>query len=537
MIASPAFAAWGEGAPLDPQSLLFTPEGKPRAAIVYLAHLSDEERMFVTTLVFAKLVTWMRGQSGTSDLRALAYMDEVAGYVPPTAAPPAKKPILTILKQGRAFGLGLVLSTQNPVDLDYKAMSNAGTWLVGRLQTENDKARVLEGLRSAAGGADIAALDVGIGALQKRQFMLVSAKDSRPRVFFTRWAMSYLRGPLTKEQVQLLMSGARRPMEPVAPAAVAAPLASDETSVVPAAAPGVTVSYLDPAAPWAPQVGAVAGGTRLRAFLATRVVVRYDDTAAKIDEQQEFEALYGPLDGGLDLDTETVVDFDDRDFRPEAPAGAAYALPAAAIGEASFFAQAGKDVEARLVASRVLEIFRNRELKLASRPGESEEQFVSRCDEAGRARADDETVKLTKRLEAKRGRLEKALALARRRVEELDTQTKSRQANELITGAGAVLGALFGGRRSARSITSAVGSVASKHGQSATSSERRDTAQAKVEQTADDLTLLEQEILDEVAAIDDKWKTIAETVETVSIRLEATDVRVTDVRLVWVPVA
>ena len=213
LIASPAFAAWGEGAALDPQALLFTPEGKPRAAIVYTAHLSDEERMFVTTLVFAKLVTWMRGQSGTSDLRALAYMDEVAGYVPPTAAPPAKKPILTILKQGRAFGLGLVLSTQNPVDLDYKAMSNAGTWLVGRLQTENDKARVLEGLRSAAGGADISALDSSIGALQKRQFMLVSAKDSRPRVFSTRWAMSYLRGPLTKEQVQQLMSGAARPVE------------------------------------------------------------------------------------------------------------------------------------------------------------------------------------------------------------------------------------------------------------------------------------------------------------------------------------
>ena len=390
LIASPAFAAWGEGAPLDPQSLLFTPEGKPRAAIVYLAHLSDEERMFVTTLVFAKLVTWMRGQSGTSDLRALAYMDEVAGYVPPTAAPPAKKPILTILKQGRAFGLGLVLSTQNPVDLDYKAMSNAGTWLVGRLQTENDKARVLEGLRSAAGGTDIAALDAAIGALQKRQFMLVSAKDSRPRVFGTRWAMSYLRGPLTKEQVQLLMREAPRPAEPLAAAeaAPAAPLAADETSVVPAAAPGVTVSYLDPAAPWASQVGAVAGVTRLRAFLATRVALRYDDTAAGIDEQQEFEALYGPLDGGLDLDAETVVDFDDRDFRPEAPAGAAYVLPAAPVGEAKFFAQAGKDVQARLVANRALEVFRNKELKLTSRPGEPEDAFLVRCDEAGQERAD-----------------------------------------------------------------------------------------------------------------------------------------------------
>ena len=163
----------------------------------------------------------MRGQAGTADLRALAYMDEVAGYVPPTAAPPAKKPILTIFKQGRAFGLGLVLSTQNPVDLDYKAMSNAGTWLVGRLQTENDKARVLEGLRSAAGGADIDALDTSIGALQKRQFMLVSAKDPTPKVFATRWAMSYLRGPLTKEEVQQLMAAAPQPAAPAAAAGTA----------------------------------------------------------------------------------------------------------------------------------------------------------------------------------------------------------------------------------------------------------------------------------------------------------------------------
>jgi hypothetical protein len=199
------FRRVGEGPPIDVQSILFTSEGKPRAAIVYLAHLSEEERQFVVTLVLSKLVTWMRGQSGTSDLRVLAYMDEVFGYVPPTAAPPAKKPILTILKQGRAFGVGIVLSTQNPVDLDYKAMANAGTWMVGRLQTANDKARVLEGLQSAAGGTDVGALDAAIGGLDKRQFLLVSAKTSTPSLFSTRWAMSYLRGPLTKDQVALLM--------------------------------------------------------------------------------------------------------------------------------------------------------------------------------------------------------------------------------------------------------------------------------------------------------------------------------------------
>ena len=205
LLASPAFAAWGKGVPLDIGALLRTPAGKPRAAIVYLAHLSEEERQFAVTLVLSKLVTWMRAQPGTSDLRALVYMDEVFGFVPPTAAPPAKKPILTIFKQARAFGVGMVLATQNPVDLDYKAMSNAGTWLVGRLQTDNDKARVLDGLKSAAGGADLAALDAAIGGLGKREFMLVSAKSSRPVVFATRWAMSYLRGPLTRDQVALLM--------------------------------------------------------------------------------------------------------------------------------------------------------------------------------------------------------------------------------------------------------------------------------------------------------------------------------------------
>ncbi len=554
LVASPSFAAWGSGAALDIQSLLFTAAGTPRAAIVYLAHLSDEERMFVATLVFGKLVTWMRGQSGTSDLRALAYMDEVMGYVPPTAAPPAKKPILTILKQGRAFGLGLVLSTQNPVDLDYKAMANAGTWFVGRLQTENDKARVLEGLRSAAGDTDITELDKDIGALQKRQFMLVSAKDSHPKVFGTRWAMSYLRGPLTKEQVATLMQDVVRPPAAPAPApeaagepgAVSAPdaaaaatgeLAPDETSVAPAAPPGVDVAYLDPSAPWGEQIGVAAGSTRLQAFIATRVALRYDDTASAIDEQQEFEAVYGPLDGGLDLDSETVVDFDDRDFRADAPAGATYVLPQAPIGEPAFFARAAKDIQAHLVANRALELYRNKTLKLTSRPGESEADFALRCDEAGRARADAEAAKIKDRLETKQERLEKALELSRRRVEELDTQTKSRQANELIAGAGAVLGALFGGRRSARSITNAVGSVASKHGQAATASQRRGTAEAKVQQTTDDLQQLEQEILDEVAEIDGKWKTVSEAVETVSIRLEATDVRVTGSKLVWVPVA
>ncbi len=543
LIASPSFAAWGQGDPLDPQAMLFTSDGEPRCAVVYLAHLSEEERQFVVTLVFSKLVTWMRGQAGTPDLRALAYMDEVFGYVPPSAAPPPKKPILTIFKQGRAFGLGLVLSTQNPVDLDYKAMSNAGTWLVGRLQTENDKARVLEGLRSAAGGTDVGALDKAIGGLGKRQFLLVSAKSSIPRLFATRWAMSYLCGPLTKEQVARMQPAAAGDTLHVATSSTEAPqaeaaapteLGTDESTVAPPVAAGIPVCFLDPAAPWASGIGAVPRSSRLRAFLAARVSLRYDDSTADVDEQQEFEAVYGPLDGGIDLDSETQVDYEERDFAAAPPANAVYVLPGAPVAKDAFFKTTAKEIRDRLVERRPLELQRNRELKLVSRPGESPEEFAKRCDAAAQERADAETAKIRDRLEAKRDRLDRALAQAQRRVEELETDTTSRRASEVLAGAGAVLGALLGGRRSTRSMAGALSSAASRRGMSARSAERKETAKAKVEATKDDLTQLEQEIADEVAEIDERWRGVADEVDTLSIRLEATDVRVVETRLVWV---
>lgn len=279
------------------------------------------------------------------------------------------------------------------------------------------------------------------------------------------------------------------------------------------------------------------GSPRQRAFLAARVSLRYDDTAAGVDEQQEFEAVYGPLDVGLDLDSERQVDYDDRDFLIEPPAGAVYVLPGAPVAEAKFFATAGKDIQRRLVEKHSLELQRNPALKLVSRPGESAEAFAARCQEAAQDKADVETAKIRDRLEAKRDRLDKALALAKRRVEELDTDARSRQTTELVAGAGAVLGALFGGRRSTRSITSAISGATSRRGMSARVGERRATAAAKVEDTQDDLAALEQEILDEVAEIDEKWTATAETLETVAIRLEATDVRVVETRLLWVPSA
>jgi hypothetical protein len=206
LIASPGFSAWMEGEPLDIQRLLFTSAGKPRVSVLSIAHLSDAERMFFVTILLNEVLAWMRGQSGASSLRAILYMDEIYGYFPPSANPPSKTPMLTLLKQARAFGLGVVLSTQNPVDLDYKGLSNAGTWWIGRLQTERDKLRVIEGLEGivAGGGAafDRSRMEQTLAGLANRVFLMRNVHDDQPVLIQTRWALSYLRGPMTLPQIQ-----------------------------------------------------------------------------------------------------------------------------------------------------------------------------------------------------------------------------------------------------------------------------------------------------------------------------------------------
>lgn len=208
MLASPGFEQWLEGEPLDAGRLLYGPTGKPRVSIVSIAHLDDSRRMFFVSLLLNEIVGWMRRQTGTSSLRAVVYMDEIAGYFPPVANPPTKAPLLTLLKQARAFGIGIVLATQNTVDLDYKGLGNAGTWFLGRLQTERDKARVLDGLEGAAGGGlDREATDRTLSALGKRVFLLHDVHAGPPITFQSRWAMSYLRGPLSRDQIKALTAG------------------------------------------------------------------------------------------------------------------------------------------------------------------------------------------------------------------------------------------------------------------------------------------------------------------------------------------
>ena len=485
-----------------------------------------------------RVATWMHSQPGTSDLRALVYFDEIFGFAPPTAAPPAKKPILTLMKQARAFGIGIVVATQNPVDLDYKAMANAGSWFVGRLQTERDKERVLEGLRSAAGGVDVSALDTAIGGLEQRQFLLQSTHRGAPELFSTRWAMSYLRGPLTKEQIETLTPDAPVEQAPAPAAPAAAPLAEDESAVAPEIAEGIQVRYLDPAAPWASSVGATPTSKRLQPFLAVRVGLRFDEAAAGLDATQEWEALYGPIADDLDLDDETAVDFDERDFRPEPPDAAAYVLPAAPLGNATFFRDAAKELQRRLVDLKTLELFRNRELGLWSRPGETREQFELRADDAAKARADEAAAKIRDRLEQKRDRLDRALETARRRVEASDVEQRSRKSTELLSGLGSVVGVLLGGKADSRTIARAgraLGGAASRRGMTTRAGERKRSAEARVEDAEVELEELEQELLDEVSELDEAWAAKADAIEVVPIRLESTDVRVLETTLLWVP--
>ena len=538
LMASPSFAEWMLGEPLDIGSLLRAPDGRPRASIIQLSHLSESERQFVVTLLLTKFVTWMRKLPGTSELKAVIYADEVMGLAPPTAEPPTKRPILTLYKQARAHGVGVVMATQNPVDLDYKLMSNAGTWMVGRLQTERDKARIIEGLRSASGDVDVSAWDARIGALGKRQFLLKTAKSAEPTLFTTRWAMSFLRGPLTR--AELLRLKEKRPTWAVAqPAAAASPssdpgdLASDESSVAPKVADGIAVRYLDPATPWGRELGVDPRGSRLEPGLAARVRLLFDETKGDVRHEEEWEAVFFPLKAELDADDAVAVDYDKRDFRDEPLAGAVYALSDAPIDKSSFFKSAEQVIEDHLFRSETLTVHRNAKLKLYARPGESREDFEARCLAAAEDAADAEAGKLRDRYESKLKTAQNRMAQAERRLRELDVDVGQRRQQELIAGAGEVLGMFLGGRRRVRSLSGA----ASRRSQTVRTQERLKSAEEKVAQQQDAIADLEEELTAEIEGIWNKWRAEAEEIEEFEVTLERNDVTLDELILFWAPVA
>lgn len=527
LIASPSFASWIEGPPLDIDALL-RGGGNSQTAVVYLAHLSDQERQFVVTLLLSKLVTWMRKQQGTGALRALVYMDEVFGYAPPTAEPPSKKPILTLLKQARAFGVGMVLSTQNPVDLDYKAMSNAGTWMIGRLQTERDKARILEGIASATGTVDVSAIDDLISGLGKRAFVLHTTRANAPRVFTTRWVMSYLAGPLTRDQVAALTVDSDRPPAPAEQTASA--MSDDATTVAPPVHQGTEVRWTAPSAPWVADVGGSPGSRLVVPAAIARVHLLYDDHHAGVDHSEEYEAVIHPLDEAATH--VTAVDHDDRDFLTQPPHSVRYHLDGLDLAGAGVWKAMSSALADRLTRERSVTVFKNPELKLYSRVGEDRAAFVERCGLEAEKRADEDIAKLRDKYQARIRSTQDAIRRAENRVRELQTDVESRRQTELLSGAGDLLGALLGGRRGSTGLRRA----ATRRSQTKRTEERLETADDRLATERAELADLEDDLARDVEEIAARWENAAQAVEELNVGLERSDVRVEPLRLLWLPI-
>jgi hypothetical protein len=488
---------------------------------------------------------------------------------------------MTLMKQARAFGVGVVLSTQNPVDLDYKAMSNAGTWMIGRLQTDRDKARLLDGMASAAGSVDVAAIDATISGLAKREFVLRRAGKDQPEVFTTRWAMSYLRGPMTRDQIaQVTPAAALPPPSAAAPAQAAPPapptpspapsapspavtpaaapplatapdapaaaatntpptLPSDQSAVAPEVADGIAVRWVDVAAPWLRDVGGDSRGNVFEAAVVARVAVRYDETKADLVHDEEYEAVLFPLTDPVDVSTLVRVDYDDRDLRADAPAGATYRLTEARIGTKTFFNEIERDLRDHLTRSLSLEIPANAELKLYGRPDETTEEFVARCEQAADDRADADIAALRDKYETKATKLRDQIDAAEDRTAVLAEEAKGKKTSEFFSTAGSMLGGLLGGRKSKTKMVGDLlgdaGSAAGRRGRTSASDRRVDAAENKVQRLLDQYDELEGELEQDVADITTRWDEAAAAVTTITVGLERTDVDVTQLVLAWVP--
>ncbi len=528
LLASPGFAAWLEGEALDVARLLTSEDGRPRVSILSISHLGEPERMFFVTLLLGELISWMRAQPGTPSLRAVLYMDEVAGYLPPVAVPPSKAPLLTLLKQARAHGLGIVLATQNPIDLDYRALSNAGTWLLGRLQTEQDKARVLDGLEGAASssgvGLDRPRLDRLLSGLRSRVFLLHNVHDDEPKLFHSRWAMSYLRGPLTREQIRAL-SGRARDVAGTAPPESTREDPRGERPVLP---PGIEQVFVNgPTTPATPLY---------RPSLLASARLHYLDARARIDHW-EVVHLAAPLADGAAGDP-----WERAERLGSAPSTAPEPLPAARFAplpvEATrekTHAAWRKGLAGHLYRTHKLAIFEARALGLVSRPGEREADFRARVRHAERERRDRKVEKLRLRWAPRLGRLQERRRAAGVRLEREQRQQRDQRVQAAISIGSTVLGALLG--RRARSIGSLGRATTAARGVGRAQREAEDVARAErsIEQLDAELATLEREFAGERAELERALDaSLLSPLETRELACRKSDLTVERCGLAWI---
>ena len=541
LLASPGFAGWMQGEPLDIGRLLYTAEGRPRLSILSIAHLSDSERMFFVTILLNEIVAWMRSQPGTSSLRAILYMDEVFGYFPPTANPPSKTPMLTLLKQARAYGLGVVLATQNPVDLDYKGLSNAGTWFLGRLQTERDKLRVLDGLEgaSAAAGAafDRARVETVLSGLKSRTFLMNNVHEDEPVVFQTRWVLSYLRGPMTRDQIQAVMSS-RRPLA-VADAAIAAspapsgqPVASPASAATsrPVVPPGIDEFFL-------PRRQS-AGGQRVvyRPALLGTARLHYVDAKSSIDEWADVMLLAEVADDTPGAVWETARELDEAPELESSPATpATFAALPSALSQVRNYKSWQTALKNHLYQQRALPLFKCAELKETSQSGETEGDFRIRMTQRAHEQRDQEIDKLRNKYAPKLAALQDRIRRAEQNVETQKSQAGQQTFQAALSFGKTVLGALFGRKLASatninRAATSArsAGRVARERGDISRAAEALQAAQER-------LAALEQEFERDAEKLKARWAADGITIEPAPIRPRKSDITIETVALAWTP--
>jgi hypothetical protein len=551
LLASPGFDAWLAGDALDVQKLLYTDAGKPRISVISIAHLGDAERMFVVTLVANELVAWMRRQSGTTSLRAVFYMDEVFGYFPPSAMPPSKLPLLTLMKQARAFGLGVVLATQNPVDLDYKGLGNAGTWFIGRLQTERDKDRVIEGLlgTEAAGGMDRSALESLMSSLTQRTFLMRNVHDDAPVLFRTRWALCYLRGPLTLAEISKLevqQSGTTATADPATGATPAREVASDNaqgpaergasrgpaagsatgaSSARPVVQAGVLERFMRPAPGGGPAV--------YQPFIGARARAHFVDAKSGMNAWESWYYLApagrdGPNWAAAEVLGEAGPDFDDEPLED-----AAYGeLPAAALSSKNHRAW-GDALEDHVYRNAVLNVMSCPALRMNAAPGGTEGEFRTHVAQVLREKRDAAVEDLRSKYASKIASLQAREERAGQRVEREKSQATSETLATAVSIGGSLLGALLGGRRG--SVYGKVSSAARGIGR--TSRERADVTAAEADARTIHAQIegLNAQLEAEVTRLEGEFDPNAVRIETVPVRPRKADVTVEDLALVWKP--
>ena len=548
LMASPQFRYWLQGEPLDIDKIYFTAEGKPRHSIFYISHLSENERMFFVTLLLNSLVSWMRKQSGTTSLRSLVYFDEIFGYFPPTAKPPSKKPLLTILKQARAYGLGAILVTQNPVDIDYRGLSNAGTWFIGKLQTDRDKERVLDGLKAAiaqAGSSSQKDFSKIISSLSSRVFLMHNVHESEPVIFHTRWAMSYLRGPLTRPQLKEFTSKKTSTSSTaisVSKSNVAnrTPASTNKrvvASVPPSVDPAIDQRFfiVRKSISQAKVDLGVEGNLSLVYEPGTLAAakLRFYDAKKGIDEVKELAFLAAAPDefGRTDWDAAKQVQNWEFSLKadPTHPDGVTVQYEAVpdALNTAKELAKVKKEFSNWLYQTQELPVLEHTKLKLFKSPSESDEAFLMRVKQQTRELRDDEMDELQEKYEAKLDKITDRIRREENRLEEREEEVQSRNTAQWIGVAETVFSVFMGRRR--RSLSS----VTSKNRMKRKAAQKLRASEEELEELQADFELLEQELQEKLEELKTKWEQISDGVTIKKIKPRRTDVKVDTAMLVW----